>query len=50
MKLLPQIRYRKRLKKAKMLMNDFFASLDLICDEFKTNNNNLIIKHNDTKK
>jgi hypothetical protein len=49
MKLLPQIRYRKRLKKAKMLMNDFFASLDLICDEFKTNNN-LIIKHNDTKK
>jgi len=50
MKLLPQIKYRKRLKKARALMNDLFASIDLICDDYRTTNN-LIIKHNhDTKK
>ena len=53
MKLLRQLRYRKQIKKVKLLMADFFASIDLICDEHKiiTTHNHLIKEQpNDTKK
>jgi len=53
MKLLRQLRYRKQIKKVKLLMADFFASIDLITDDYKTiTTHNHLIKEqpNDTKK